>query len=155
MEDHFLRRTRCDWIVWVFCTKVDQRDIATWKNTCAGWDSLFWQRVAKWCWHHISTRVEQVENYITCVPPIPPTEGHKGGNFGWSPPRFYWRHSLTTTALWKTDWRNATSFCALALCQMIFHLGEVEMGILFCHLCDIDFLRPICLVIHFLPYLGK
>ena len=65
------------------------------------------------------------------------------------------RHSLTATASWTTYQRIAASLCALALCQMVFHLGEVEGEISFRHLCEIDFLRPISLVIHFLPSLAK
>ena len=62
----------------------------------------------------------------------------------------YQRHPSTASTLWMTDQRKATSFCALALCQMMFHVGEVEGGILFRHLCRINFLRDFCLVIHFL-----
>ena len=35
-----------------------------------------------------------------------------------------------------TDQRMAVYFCALVLCQMIFHLGEVEGGISFRFLCE-------------------
>ena len=46
-------------------------------------------------------------------------------------------------------------FCALALCQIIFHSGEVEGGISFVHLCKIGVLRVVYLLIHFLPSLAQ
>ena len=53
------------------------------------WDFLSWRRVATWCWQRIATHVEQEDNCRTCVPLIPPTEGHNGDNFCQSLVRFY------------------------------------------------------------------
>ena len=50
---------------------------------------------------------------------------------------------------------EAASFYALALCQVIFHLREVEGEISFRHLCKVNFLRATSLVIHFLPSLAQ
>jgi hypothetical protein len=44
------------------------------------------------------------------------------------------RHSFLTTALWKTNQRNAAFFYTLALCHIVFHLGKVEGG---------DFVMPL------------
>ena len=140
----------------MICTKVDKKKvIATWKRTCVGQDSFFWRRVAKWCWQRISTHVEQRDNCRTYAPTDSIYSGPQWGQLWSISIEILPRHSLSTIALWMTDQRNATLFCALALCQMVFHLGEVDGGILFCHLCGIGFLRAICLVIHFLPSLAK
>ena len=62
-------------------------------------------------------------------------------------------HLFTATALWITDQRNVVSSCALCLCQMMFHLREVEGGIPLCHLSRIDFLKTTWEVIQILPNL--
>lgn len=64
------------------------------------------------------------------------------------------RNSFTTTALWSTDLRKATSLCELCLCQMMFHVREVERGISFRHLHGIDFLRATWEVIEVLSNLA-
>ena len=49
------------------------RDIVSYKRISRGQGSIFWRRVATWCWQHVTTRVEQQESCRTCAPPIPPT----------------------------------------------------------------------------------
>ena len=51
------------------------------ENDFSGPNFSLWQRIAKCCWQHIATLVERVDNWRTCVPPIPPTVGHSEGNF--------------------------------------------------------------------------
>ena len=64
-------------------------------------------------------------------------------------------YPFTATTLWMTNHTKAASFCALCLCEMIFHLKEVEGGISFHHLLHIDFSRARWVVIHFLPSLAE
>lgn len=65
------------------------------------------------------------------------------------------RHSFTATTLWMTNDMKAASFCALCLCEMIFHLKEAEGGIPFHHSLHTKFMRASWKVIQFLPSLAK
>ena len=138
----------------MFCTKVDQKDIATWKKTCVAEILFFWRRVANWCWQRISTLVEQGDNYRTCGPPIP---NNWGPQFGAT---LVDLHLDLIAPLVNCHYLmdNRLEECRLFLClsfvpDWIPPGGGGGGNFVPPLVWDLIFLRPICLVIHFLPSL--
>jgi hypothetical protein len=107
---------------------------------------FFWQRTAKWCWPCIATFVELMCN---CGTYAPPTKGSNEGNLV-NLHRDFTASFINHHCLMDDGQSNATSFCALVLCQMIFHIGRWREEFHSARLCGIGFLRATCLVIYFL-----